>query len=40
VLVNDARATAFAAGVARAVAGDDKVDDVMAPLMIAEDFSF
>jgi hippurate hydrolase len=40
VLVNDVRATAFAAGVARAVAGNDKVDDVMAPLMIAEDFSF
>ena len=39
-LVNDARATAFAAGVARAVAGDDKVDDAMPPLMIAEDFSF
>jgi hippurate hydrolase len=39
-LVNDARATAFAASVARAVAGDDNVDDAMAPLMIAEDFSF
>jgi amidohydrolase len=40
VLVNDPRATTFAAQVARAVAGDDKVDDAMAPLMIAEDFSF
>jgi amidohydrolase len=40
VLENDARATAFAAGVARSVAGDTKVDDAMAPLMIAEDFSF
>ena len=40
VLVNDAGATAFAARVAGDVAGADKVDDAMASLMIAEDFSF
>ena len=40
VLVNEERKTAFAAGVAREVAGKDKVNTECAPLMGAEDFAF
>ena len=40
VLKNHAAQTEFAAKVAGEVAGKDKVDDAMAPLMGAEDFSF
>jgi len=40
VLVNEERKTAFAAGVAREVAGQDKVNTDCAPLMGAEDFAF
>ncbi len=40
VLKNHAAQTEFAAQVAGDVAGKDKVDDAMAPLMGAEDFSF
>ncbi len=40
VLVNDGGRTAFAASVAREVAGDSKVDDAWPPLMGAEDFAF
>jgi amidohydrolase len=39
-LVNHARQTAFAASVAREIAGDDKVNDKVAPWMGAEDFAF
>ena len=38
--MNDERKTAFAASVAREVAGKDKVDTDCAPLMGAEDFAF
>jgi amidohydrolase len=40
VLVNDSGRTAFAASVAREIAGDNKVDDHWPPLMGAEDFAF
>jgi amidohydrolase len=40
VTVNHARQTAFAADVAREIAGNDKVDTDVAPVMGAEDFSF
>ena len=40
VTVNHARQTAFAADVARQVAGKDMVNDDMAPVMGAEDFSY
>ena len=40
VLVNEERKTAFAAAVAREVAGRDKVDTECPPLMGAEDFAF
>ena len=40
VTVNDAAQTDFAASVARAVAGDAKVDMSIAPVMGAEDFSY
>ena len=40
VLVNEERKTAFAASVAREVAGKDKVNTECAPLMGAEDFAF
>jgi amidohydrolase len=40
VLVNEERKTAFAATVAREVAGKDKVNTECAPLMGAEDFAF
>jgi amidohydrolase len=40
VLVNEERKTAFAAAVAREVAGKDKVNADCAPLMGAEDFAF
>jgi amidohydrolase len=40
VLVNEERKTAFAASVARDVAGKDKVNTECAPLMGAEDFAF
>jgi hippurate hydrolase len=40
VLVNEEHKTAFAAGVAREVAGKDKVNTDCAPLMGAEDFAF
>ena len=40
VTVNDSAQTDFAAGVARAVAGDAKVDTSIAPVMGAEDFSY
>jgi amidohydrolase len=40
VLVNDSGRTAFAASVAREIAGDGKVDDQWPPLMGAEDFAF
>jgi amidohydrolase len=40
VLVNEERKTAFAAAVAREVAGKDKVNTDCAPLMGAEDFAF
>ena len=40
VLVNEERKTAFAASVAREVAGKDKVNTECAPLMGAEDFSY
>jgi amidohydrolase len=39
-LVNHYRQTAFAVDVAREIAGQDKVDAQMAPLMGAEDFSY
>jgi metal-dependent amidase/aminoacylase/carboxypeptidase family protein len=40
VVVNHARQTAFAADVAREVAGKDKVDVDVPPVMGAEDFAF
>jgi hippurate hydrolase len=40
VLVNHARETDFAAGVAAEIVGSDKVDTAVAPVMGAEDFSF
>jgi amidohydrolase len=40
VLVNHARETSFAAGVAREIAGDAKVDTAAAPVMGAEDFAY
>jgi amidohydrolase len=40
VLVNEERKTAFAAAVAKEVAGKEKVDTNSAPLMGAEDFAF
>ncbi len=40
VLVNHEAQTAFAAGVAREIAGKDKVDTQFPPRMAAEDFSF
>jgi amidohydrolase len=40
VLVNDSGRTAFAASVAREIAGDGKVDDQWPPLMGGEDFAF
>jgi len=40
VLMNHERQTAFAADVAREIAGGDKVDTDMAPMMGAEDFSY
>ncbi len=40
VLANHAEQTGFAASVARQVAGDDRVDDNMVPIMGSEDFSF
>jgi hippurate hydrolase len=40
VTVNHAAQTAFAAEVASEIAGKDRVDDELAPLMGAEDFSY
>ncbi|HXX52693.1 MAG TPA: M20 aminoacylase family protein [Xanthobacteraceae bacterium] len=40
VVVNQPRATAFAADVAREIVGKDKVDTDIAPVMGAEDFAF
>ena len=40
VLVNNSRQTEFAAAVAREIAGNDKVDTEVAPVMGAEDFAF
>jgi amidohydrolase len=40
VVVNHERQTAFAAGVAREIAGKDKVDIEVPPVMGAEDFAF
>ena len=40
VVVNHERQTAFAADVAREIAGPDKVDTDVAPVMGAEDFAF
>jgi hippurate hydrolase len=40
VLVNHEREAAFAASIAREIAGSDKVDIAVAPVMGAEDFSF
>jgi len=40
VLVNNNRQTEFAAAVAREIAGPDKVDTEVAPVMGAEDFAF
>ena len=40
VLVNNDRQTEFAASVAREIAGNDKVDTDVAPVMGAEDFAF
>jgi len=40
VVVNHERQTEFAAGVAREIAGQDKVDTDVAPVMGAEDFAF
>jgi hippurate hydrolase len=40
VLVNHERQTDFAAEVAREIAGSDKVDTDIAPMMGAEDFSY
>ncbi len=40
VLVNDPAASAFVASVARAVVGDDKVDDTVRPSMGGEDFAY
>jgi hippurate hydrolase len=40
VVVNHERQTEFAAGVAREIAGKDKVDTDVAPKMAAEDFAF
>jgi len=40
VLVNNSRQTEFAAAVAREIAGPDKVDTEVAPVMGAEDFAF
>ena len=40
VLVNNNRQTEFAAAVAREIAGSDKVDTEVAPVMGAEDFAF
>ena len=40
VVVNHDRETAFAADIAREIAGKDKVDTNVAPVMGAEDFSF
>ena len=40
VVVNHSRETAFAVDVAREIAGKDKVDTDVAPVMGAEDFAF
>ncbi len=40
VVVNHDRQTAFAADIAREIAGADKVDTDVAPVMGAEDFAF
>ncbi len=40
VLANHTEQAGFAASVARQVAGDDRVDDKMVPIMGSEDFSF
>jgi len=40
VLINHARQTEFAAGVAREIAGESKVDTDVAPVMGAEDFAY
>ncbi len=40
VVVNHDRQTAFAADIAREIAGPDKVDTDVAPVMGAEDFAF
>jgi amidohydrolase len=40
VVINHERQTEFAAGVAREIAGKDKVDTDVAPVMGAEDFAF
>ena len=40
VLVNHERETEFAAAIASAIAGQDKVDTSLPPMMGAEDFSF
>jgi amidohydrolase len=40
VVVNHERQTAFAAAIAREIAGKDKVDTAVAPVMGAEDFAF
>ncbi len=40
VVMNHPRQTEFAAGVAREIAGNDKVDTDVAPVMGAEDFAF
>jgi hippurate hydrolase len=40
VVINDRRATEFAAGIARTIAGDDKVTTDLSPVMGGEDFAF
>jgi hippurate hydrolase len=40
VVVNSERQTAFAASIARGIAGDSKVDSDFPPFMAAEDFAF
>ena len=40
VLVNHERETDFAASVAKQIAGDDKVDTALPPMMGGEDFSY
>lgn len=40
VVVNHERQTAFAAGIAREIAGSDKVDTAVPPVMGAEDFAY